>query len=1012
MDCIKQIPIKKRKVCEQYIVDVDEGKSKYGTNTVVYTQVGDFYELYSVKFLDDGEEVLHQYMLDVHQKTGLEVKPVQKTKQMNSRPVQLYMAGFPLVSLDKYINIMVDNYGYNVIIVNQTKSKNELGKEDVNRNVYDIITPGTYYNDSKSNSNVLMSIFLDLVKSRRYKSGFSLYAGISSLDCITGKSYVKQIDENYETRNILIDEIRKFVSINNPKEIIIYHEGFNQTICIEDLVAQLNIDNRYYHLYDKLPSPSYVKQEYQNSILEKVFQPATKISISQYLGLEEYDFAKKSYVLLLNFVWDRLPNLIQELDKPEIVKNNYYLSLANDSLEQLRVVYDSGYFKKNNLSLLNHLDKTTTAIGRRAFRHRLLNPIKNIDELETRYMQIEIMLNKSKKTKYKPQKNLIDQIKNYLMAINDIERLGRRMASLRLSPSQFSGLIRTCYSIKKLINFINTLPNRQNCIKHCLPDSVILEQFDNFLEISENTLDLIKCDQFNLIYDINQNIFREGVAPELDDLQVDFDKGSDLLEKVEKSLTDLVYSLIGNKTSNPIKRDFNASNKHHLTCSPSTWKVLKEQLNEMTTSNKIIKLGNTKIKPSDIKASIINKSKMKLDIKCISDKSHNMMSIEFELRLGVQARYNNFMKQLYRDYHLIFGELTKFIGEIDVIKTCALNVIDYNYHIPTIDDTSEDGYIIAEKIRHPLIERINQKVRYIPHDITVGTDGQNGILLFGANATGKSACMKSIGLNLIMAQAGMYVACQNFTYRPYDYLFTRIEGNDDIQRSKSSFEVEMSEFKTILDNMNNRSIILGDELCRGTENISGTAIVAAGICYLSKVNASFIFASHLHSLDNVKELKELDNVKFKHLTVIYDEKNNKLIYDRQIKDGIGATTYGLEVCRALSMDKGFLDLANQIRKDITGQSDNIVSIKASNYNSKVFQDTCSICGDNMKETHHIEFQSSADLHGNISKINSHKNMAHNLTALCAKCHDKVHNQEIKIKGYQVTSHGRELDYVL
>ena len=272
--------------------------------------------------------------------------------------------------------------------------------------------------------------------------------------------------------------------------------------------------------------------------------------------------------------------------------------------------------------------------------------------------------------------------------------------------------------------------------------------------------------------------------------------------------------------------------------------------------------------------------------------------------------------------------------------------------------------------------------------------------------------MTSVGLNLIMAQAGMYVASDSFKYNPYNYLFTRIQGNDDIQKGKSSFEVEMSELKTILANADNHSIVLGDELCRGTENISGTAIVASGIVKLAVKKSSFIFATHLHGLHDIKEIRDLNNVKFKHLTVLHDSENNKLIYDRKIKDGVGATIYGLEVCKALSLDNEFLELANTIRKRMVGQSDHILDTKPSNYNSNVFHDNCQICGAEKDHIHHIKFQSTADENGNIHEIKAHKNIAHNQVALCESCHHKVHHGNLVINGYIETSHGLELGYKL
>ena len=153
-----------------------------------------------------------------------------------------------------------------------------------------------------------------------------------------------------------------------------------------------------------------------------------------------------------------------------------------------------------------------------------------------------------------------------------------------------------------------------------------------------------------------------------------------------------------------------------------------------------------------------------------------------------------------------------------------------------------------------------QTTKYVANDIKMGVNNQCGVLLFGVNAVGKSSLMKSIGVNIIMAQAGFFVSATEFTYYPYKYLFTRIKSNDNLHAGLSSFEVEMKEFKVILQFANHESIILGDELCSGTETQDATALVASGVGQLSQRNSSFLFATHLHFLAQMPYIKSLTNV--------------------------------------------------------------------------------------------------------------------------------------------------------
>jgi DNA mismatch repair protein MutS len=1013
MEKLQKLKGHKIKVCEEHILDHQKYEKEYGKNTAVFTQVGDFYEMYSA-ILEDGTELYYQKMQDICQKCSLVYNIKNGVKFLENNDNILYMSGFPTHALDKFLNLLVDTYEWTVVVIDQVKNI-VAGKTEVTRKVKGVYSPGTNFT-TNADSNVLVCVYLEMQKSRFNKHNKILYAGLSYLDCITGESGVKEIWNNYDSINMLIDEIRKYICVNNPKEIVIYHDGLADIFNNSDILMNLSVKDRCHKIFDKVESV-YYKLDYQEQVFNKIFNVKTKLNIIQYLDLDTKMFARISYLLLLNYVWNRLPNIIQQLEKPIVLENELYLTLANDSLEQLKVVFESGFFSKQQLSLLKLLDNSTTAIGRRTFRFRLLNPIRNIDILEKRYMQIELMLNRNNKGV--PTRNMIDKVNNKLIKILDIERLSRLMGTINITPMQLVTLINSCVTIKELIEIIEELPPRYNILQSLLPSKGQLEDFNNFIKKSQKNLNIKECNKCNNINDIERNIFNVGLYPEIDVIQEDYDSDNNILVEIRDTLISLIKAhssfvtkaIKGNapKVQNIIKQDYNEKYKHYLYCSPSNGKTMKKALDELP-SNFCIKIGKYKIKPKDIVLDKINNMRTLIKIDCITTSSHSMVSIGYTIQNMVKEKFAEHVFELYKEYHTMFKSISNFIGEIDVLKTCASNAIKYNYYQPNINMDCVDSYIDTQKIRHPLIERINKKVQYIPHDIILGKDGTNGILLFGANASGKSACMKSIGLNLIMAQAGMYVAAEQFNYHPYNYLFTRIQGNDDIQRSKSSFEVEMSELKTILSNVDNHSIILGDELCRGTENISGTAIVAAGIQKLASKNSSFIFATHLHGLSDIEEVTTLNNVKFKHLTVMYDNKSDKLIYDRKIKDGVGATIYGLEVCKALSLDEEFLEMANIIRKKIIKQHDHITSIKSSNYNANVFQDKCMICGGEREHIHHIKFQSDADENKMISEINAHKNIEHNQVALCESCHHKVHSNEIEINGYIITSFGRELDY--
>lgn len=310
-------------------------------------------------------------------------------------------------------------------------------------------------------------------------------------------------------------------------------------------------------------------------------------------------------------------------------------------------------------------------------------------------------------------------------------------------------------------------------------------------------------------------------------------------------------------------------------------------------------------------------------------------------------------------------------------------------------------------MRHPIIERIQDDIEYVGNDVELNEDG---ILLYGINASGKSSFMKAIGLNIIMAQAGMFVAAESMSYYPYNSIFTRISGMDNIYKGMSSFTVEMTELRNILQRCNKYSLVIGDEICCGTESISGISIVASGIDTLIKKKSCFIFASHLHELTKIKCISkhiENDILKVKHIRITIDGEN-RIIYDRNLQNGQGSKIYGIEVCKSLDMPLDFMKNAEKIRKEVEGINKDIIKNKKSRYNQSVIVDKCKICDNVAEETHHIVYQEKANEDGYLTSF--HKNSKHNLVPLCKECHKKEHSGELKIKGYVNTSSGVILEY--
>jgi DNA mismatch repair protein MutS len=226
-------------------------------------------------------------------------------------------------------------------------------------------------------------------------------------------------------------------------------------------------------------------------------------------------------------------------------------------------------------------------------------------------------------------------------------------------------------------------------------------------------------------------------------------------------------------------------------------------------------------------------------------------------------------------------------------------------------------------------------------------------------------------------------------------------------KGQSSFMVEMMELMTILKRNNLNTLVLADEIARGTENISSNVIVSYMIETLAKSNTSFITATHLQDVTSIESIKKLNNIKIKHLKITYDASDDKLIYDRVLSDGQGESFYGLQVAKYLMKDNNFNERTQQLLNEY-----NLYNIKTSKYNKDVYMTECLICSNKKNlESHHIIWQKDFDKNGyHKDKIYLRKNDSSNLVTLCMSCHDKVDRNEININGWIETSEGKQLDY--
>ena len=1080
LDDAQDITSTSQKVIEIYLDTLKEYKKKLNKEKlIVFMQVGEFFEIYGIIY-PDGTKVgdIWEFCDNVNLNIGPKKQEVYKNPE-----IKAFMAGALIQHAHPYIQKGVDKFGWTIVIFEQNKIGNTNKYERVHTQT---ISPGININ-SDTYSNISMVIYIEQVKkyynytqssevSNSLRAGISkscLNIGVSFVDCITGNNGILAINNSsISDISIPFDELLKLLTIKNPKELTIYVQNIeNEKLSNDDIINALHLFNYQFKIIREEINDKYMNLNYQNNLLNTVYNKYRGlIDISQQLDIESsaHYYTRIALCLLLDFILTHDKTIIQKLDKPEIILNSdKYLMLANNSLEQLDIIDNLKSETQNlhnakRISLLELLDNTKTPLGKNLFRNRISTPITDHEELQKRYKTIKefetIHNNYMKKNMVSSMNDKygspLHQLRQHLSGIKNIDNYLRKIITGNISPGDIGTYINSlnkCINLYEYINGVisseklscnmNTTNTNQLQIKELqllIPNTDVFQSLTEIHNLLSESIILenLSC---NIWGDIENNPFQKGISKVLDELQMEIDSDRTLLDNLVIELSSIVEPKFNKELYNTdnykavICIADNASKGIHI----HTTKVKKDILEEyFIKKQKIIKIGKYTITHKDIKFTQIKDNKWEIDIiylkssngtlKVNIDKMGKTVKSEMvkwlqEKLVNIQVSTNT-VDNITTLNSLI--TLAKFIAEIDVVQSNVLNVVEKGYVEPTIDMSHSHSFIKAEKMRHPIIEHISKHTKYIPNNIVLGIDGIDGMLLFGVNAVGKSSLMKSIGINIIMAQAGMYVASSSFVYKPYKYLFTRIRNNDNIYAGLSSFEVEMKEFKVILKYANEDSIILGDELCSGTETQDATALVASGVSNLSKRKSSFMFATHLHFLADMSYIKELNNVKLFHLLVERDEKDpTKLIYTRTLQPGNGPKSYGILVCETMDLDRDFINKAKEIRESMnshnTAYNYHTSNINiGSKYNINKIISICEICKiANACDVHHINQQCDAN-ENNIINDNEYgifnKNKLWNLVSLCKECHQSIHSAppRIIIEGYVNTSSGIELKWQL
>lgn len=1021
---------------EIYFRDQEKYSKIYGEKTIVFHQIGKFYEAYCNETrgylkLRELEQLLNIRYINREDLWNKKIKGSDCNK-----PSQF---GINCVSIKKNLTTLIEN-GYTVALFDQKTSDGEK----IERELVNVYSPGTFLSDVQlQDTNYLMTVYIS--EEKQLNGKILMVIGVSVIDITMGNSIVHEFNSNILDEKFGLDELSRMIQIFRPTETVIYYHPIilnEKTVTnIQNYLEMEKIKNNHFYIYHNKKGNDQLnlliedsfKINYQNNYLSVIFDLNSQLSLNkkksalEVLNLERMQYATISLMIMLKYVSEHNTSLLKNLSYPNIYLYHKHLILGNNAIEQLNIIdcNNMQVYNQKFKSLFDVVNKTCTPMGKRLLKESLVNPLSQ--ENKTTILKKYDLIEKLLKDKF------YLKIRDHLKNIYDMERLHRKMAMGMITPYEFYRLDLFYQATIRIIGETK----KNNIIESMISESSIQDFMKYHIDYNKK-YDMDKMQMCTKFDDIEGSFFKKNVHDNLDKLQDKIDYIWSLINCTKMYFNELIT---GKCKKNWVKEilvmESNDREGYYFTITKANEKILKGEL----AKKKKIKISLSvnevlDMNPEDIIFKPLPKGRTKIFIPTLVEHTVQLSKHIKKLNKEIKKVFICSMLKYYADHKATIHKICKFVAEIDYLVSGATVADEYSYCKPNIPSTENiPSYLQVKELRHPIVERLCNETEYIPNDFELGNIPvnlnnklnnkenieKNGVVLYGLNSSGKSSLMKAIGISIILAQIGYYVPAREFIYEPYMSLYARITGNDNFYKGLSSFDLEMTELDAILmrtENQGLHTIVIGDEVCRGTESISGRAIVASALVALSEFKSTFIFSSHLHDLQHIDEVKNLKNLRFYHLRVEFDEANDCLIFDRKLTPGSGPSVYGLSVAKYLIKNAKFINRAEIIKKRILNEDKFDIPIKKSNYNKDLLVTCCAIChyrptSDYYKEleTHHIHFQQNCLEDGKIKeKPYLHKNKLYNLVILCRKCHVKVHQGEIIIKGYSDTSIGPLLDY--
>ena len=603
--------------------------------------------------------------------------------------------------------------------------------------------------------------------------------------------------------------------------------------------------------------------EMDKALISKIKAQKIPVTIEEYYLTDKYlevyeniedDRIIKSIQLLLYYLSEVQKRNLSHFQKVIIKKDNSSLMMDIHTKRNLELT-ECLRTKERMYSLLWLLDNTKTAMGSRRLKYFIENPLVDITKINERYNVVSKLLEEF---------ILADELRSDLYEVYDLERLCGRIS---FGSANAKDLLQLKSSLKVLPSIKEKL-EKINYYDEIRPLNELYELLER--AINEDAPNGLK-DGF---------LIKEGYSSELDELKSLSKGGKDFIsnfEREEKERTGIKGLKVG----------FNKVFGYYIEVSNSYLSMITDDM------------GYTR------KQTLANCERFINPI--LKEKEDIILSSEDKI---INLEYNLFIeiRDKCKEYIGILQNNAKVISEIDVLSSFAYVSEKYGYVRPILNSTNEIKIISS---RHPVVENVLKDVEYVPNDIIMDNN-TDIILITGPNMAGKSTYMRQLGIIAIMAQIGCFVPAEEASLPVFDKIFTRIGASDDLVSGESTFMVEMMEASRAIKNATSKSLILFDELGRGTATYDGMSLAEAILEYIANnIKCKTLFSTHYHELTEME--KTLPNLKNKHVSAI--EENGNITFLHKVKDGSVDKSYGINVATLAGLPKEVIDRANIILKE-------------------------------------------------------------------------------------------------